>query len=126
MSIHIYRKTGWVGTVGSLNLLVNDEKRKKIGNNEWVEIFEQEATIQTSTFGMKSNKVEVEDGDQLLLTSTFWGLYVYTLLLILLIASGFIRNSFLSGITLLLAILMLISVFIPGAHQQIEKIKDIE
>lgn len=29
MSIHLYRKTGWVGTFGSLHVLVDDKKERK-------------------------------------------------------------------------------------------------
>ena len=70
---------------------------------------------------MKSNKIEAKDGDQLLLTSTFWGLYGFTLLLILLVVNGFIQNVYFAGFMLFYAIAMGISVFFPGVHQKIEK-----
>lgn len=123
MTIQVHRKTGWVGMFGNIQLLVNGEKNKKISNNETIDMYlpEEDATIQASTFGMKSNPIEVKDGDQLLLKSTFWGLYGFTFMIILVLINPFIQNMFLSGFSLFYAIIMFITVFIPGMHQRLEK-----
>lgn len=123
MSIQVHRKTGWVGMFGNLQVLVNGDKNKKVSNNETIDIHipEEGATIQASTFGMKTNEIEVKDGDQLLLKSTFWGLYGFTFMIILMLINPFVRNIYLSGFALFYAIIMFITGFIPGMHQRLEK-----
>lgn len=128
MSIKIERKTGWVGTFGNLQLLVNGKKNTKIRNNKSIEIIipKEGATLQASTWGMKSNELLVQDGDQLLLKSTFWGSYGYAFMFFLIICAPYIQNIYISGFALAYAIIMFITVFIPGIHQKLERINAVE
>lgn len=123
MSIQIHRKTGWVGMFGNLQVLVNGDKNKKISNNETIDLHipEAGAKVQASTFGMKTNEIKVKDGDQLLLKSTFWGLYGFTFMFLLLFINPFIQDMYFNGFVLFYTMIMFITAFIPGMHQRLEK-----
>lgn len=120
----VYRDTGWVGMLGGIGLTLNGNKVAKIYNKEWLEIplVDNQATLQTSTFGQKSNKIEVNDSEDCILSTTIWGSYGIGLMLVLLVLSTLLRNSFLSATVLIFASVLLITAFIPGLHHKLEKL----
>ncbi len=101
-----------------------ENKVAKIYNKEWLEIplVDNQATLQTSTFGQKSNKIEVNDSEDYILSTTIWGSYGIGLMLVLLVLSTLLRNSFLSATVLIFASVLLITAFIPGLHHKLEKL----
>ena len=77
MTVKIKRNTGLVGSMGTFNVLVNGEKTETLPNTEILEleIPDDEAVIQLSQLGVKTNEMNVKDGDRLEVSTTFWGKY---------------------------------------------------
>lgn len=68
MSVKIKRNTGWVGQFPNFNIIINGEKVEEVGNNDTIqiEIPDEEATLQVSQWGIKSNEIIVNDGEKVL------------------------------------------------------------
>lgn len=97
MGVKIRRKTGFIGTATKLSIKVDGEKVDKIIPNESKEIKlpKNRATIQIKHFGMKSNKLEVKDGQQLEITIKEWAKYAMFLPVILSpLVESFIDSSY--------------------------------
>ncbi len=123
--IEVYRETGWVGMISGVHLLLNGQKAEKIHNREYRELplVDDEAILQTSTFGQKSNKVKVTDGDDLTLSTTFLGSYGVGLFVVMVILRVLLESVYLTAGTLLLGVILFITGFIPGLHHKLEKSK---
>lgn len=96
MAITIKRKTSWIGTGSAVTLKVNGNNAGKIANHEemQVEIPEKSATLHVSQFGGKSQKIRVEDGDKIELTTTKMSVTLYYLFFICLYVAGFSISNF--------------------------------
>ena len=75
MAITIKRNTGWTGIASKIQIRLNGEKVASVEQNQHieVEIPEDKANLQVTQLGFlgsKSNKIEVNDGDVIEITST--------------------------------------------------------
>lgn len=86
MSITIKRNTGWQGMASKMQIKVNGEKVARVeekGQTE-VELLGNRAYLQVTQSGVKSNEIEVKDGDIVEITSTklyrmSWPLFIITM-----------------------------------------------
>lgn len=104
MTVKIKRNTGSVGPMGTFNVLVNGEKTATLPDTEILEleIPDDEAVIQLSQMGVKTNEMNVKDGDRLEVSTTFWGKYGIILIISLFFISDlFARDVIRYGIFLL-------------------------
>lgn|SRR5699024_671907 len=107
MTIKIKRKTGLLGTLSKFNVKINGEKRGTLENEEILEleIPDGETVLQLTQFGVKTNEINVKDGDRLKVSTTTWGIYGTLMVIFLFIVSGlFIPGVIRYGIVLLYVI----------------------
>ncbi|MGQ7461780.1 hypothetical protein ACTGZQ_04420 [Streptococcus suis] len=85
MSITITRDTGVVGTDGKLYLLVNGQTAGSVGNKETITLKLTGKTAQFAVRGDKKSTIEVENGDQITITSNklYFSIYIISLLAII-------------------------------------------
>lgn len=124
MSITIKRNTGWEGSSTKMKIIVNGEKVAAINKNQTleVELYGAENSLKVRQFGMRSNEIEVRDGD--ILEVKFKG--SYKVLFPLIIAITFIMSVILDlpykSNILPVHILFVIITFVPKGFI-IKKIK---
>ncbi len=95
MSIKITRKSGWMGMASKIKIFLDEKEVGKIAQDETMtlELEKPESILGLKQFGMKSNKITVKDGDNLVIKP---GKYS-NILFILLIAFVFIIIAFLQN-----------------------------
>ena len=96
MSITIKRNTGWIGMALKIQIKVNGEKTAKVKEQEHAEINlpGDRAYLQVTQAGIKSNEIEVKDGDIVEITSTkLYRMSLYLLIITVTILNILIRNS---------------------------------
>lgn len=133
MTVRIKRNTGMVGQFPTFNIIVDDEKIEEIGHNDTlqVEIPNEEAVLQVSQWGVKSNELTIDDGEEVEIYTTGWGKYsIFVFMFALLLTNLF--SAFVSPVTtstfrltipILLAVLIGISaLMIRGLHYKIRKL----
>lgn len=88
MAITITRDTGAVGAAGKLYLLVNGQTVGSVGNKETVVLKLTGKTAQFAVRGDKKSTIEVENGDQITITSNklYFSIYIISLLAIIALA----------------------------------------
>lgn len=115
MSVTIKRKTGWFGMGVKIAIKLNNEKVAKIGYDQEIEldIPSKGAQLKVSQQGVKSNELEVKDGDIVEITTLKWGYLIVFLPSILVLLPIFSVNTFLRFfvITLLFSSLLFINAF---------------
>lgn len=128
MIVRVKRNTGLGGMLGKIGIYVNDQKSKKIAYNQQidVQVLEKHSTLQVKQLWEKSNKINVSPGDIVVIKQTFISKYpVFIILLVNILATLFIDDfttrSYISGISLILLIVLIIISFIPGTGMRIRK-----
>lgn len=104
MTIQIKRETGLLGGFSKFSVKINGKKRGTLENEEilQLEIPDDEAVLQLTQFGVKTNEINVKDGDRLKVSTTTWGIYGKMMCIFLFIISGlYIPNVIGYGIVLL-------------------------
>jgi len=104
MTVKIKRNTDFVGTMAKFKVIVNGEKVGTIGHEEFleVEIPDDEAVIQLSQMGVRTNEMNVKDGDRLEVSTSNWGKYgVFAVIFLFLISRLFAPNVIRYGLFLL-------------------------
>ncbi|HEL2253458.1 hypothetical protein ACTJ5V_02640 [Streptococcus suis] len=88
MSITITRDTGAIGAAGKLHLLVNGQTAGSVGNKETITLKLTGKTAQFAVKGDKKSTIEVENGDQITITSNklYFSIYIISLLAIIALA----------------------------------------
>ncbi|HEL1583783.1 TPA: hypothetical protein TXJ06_000478 [Streptococcus suis] len=88
MAITITRDTGAVGAAGKLYLLVNGQTVGSVGNKETVVLKLTGKTAQFAVRGDKKSIIEVQNGDQITITSNklYFSIYIISLLAIIALA----------------------------------------
>ncbi|HEL2382858.1 TPA: hypothetical protein U0431_001089 [Streptococcus suis] len=88
MSITITRDTGAIGAAGKLHLLVNGQTAGSVGNKETITLKLTDKTAQFAVKGDKKSTIEVENGDQITITSNklYFSIYIISLLAIIVLA----------------------------------------
>lgn len=126
MSITIKRNTGWQGMALKMQIKVNGERVARVeekGQAE-VELPGDRAYLQVTHSGVKSNEIEVKDGDTVEITST----KLYRMSLPLLITTMTILNILIQNLTyrliaiIIIGILHIVSLsFIDGFHLKVSE-----
>ncbi len=92
MLITIKRDTGLMGSASKIQIKVNGEKLASVMDKQHiaVDIPHDKANVKVTQFGVKSNEVEVKDGDTLKITSTTFNRLGFPLLSIIVFLTFFI------------------------------------
>lgn len=90
MSITVKRSTGWEGSATKMQIIVNGEKVTTINKNQIleVELHGVKNSLKVRQFGVRSNEIEVRDGDILEVKYKRW----YQAMFPLMIAITFIMS----------------------------------
>ncbi len=74
MSVLVRRNTGWQGSASKIQIQINGEKIDSVGDNQEVNVRlpDGKAQLNVTQFGVKSNEIEIEDGDIIDITVTRW------------------------------------------------------
>ncbi len=124
MSITIKRNTGWLGMASKMQIKVNGEKVARVEENgqAQVELPGDRAYLQATQSRVKSNEIEVKDGDIVEITSTkFYRMSFLLFIITMTILNILIRNSTYRLIAIIIiGILYTVSLFfIDGFHLKV-------
>ena len=120
MSITVVRRTGLIGTILKMTIKINCERVAKIANGQKLEMVIPNNVVQicVTQSGVKSNTIEVKDGERVQIKSNKWSNRIYVLYYIIFITGLFTSNSLYKSIALLVILLLgFILLFIVNAFQ---------
>ncbi|MDN5371355.1 MAG: hypothetical protein PWR19_401 [Carnobacterium sp.] len=120
MSITVVRRTGLIGTILKMTIKINGERVAKIANGQKLEMAIPNNVVQicVTQSGVKSNTIEVKDGERVQIKSNKWSNRIYVLYYIIFITGLFTSNSLYKSIALLVILLLgFILLFIVNAFQ---------
>ena len=115
MSITIKRNTGWQGMGTRIQILVNGEKVASVSGKQQVEVElpGNKAHLKVTQTGIKSNEIEVQDGDIIEITQTRLHRMSFPLMMVIMFFTIFIPSLTYRFIaTISLGGLLTISLFI--------------
>ena len=118
MSITVVRRTGLIGTILKMTIKINGERVAKIANGQKLEMSIPNNVVQicVTQSGVKSNTIEVKDGERVQIKSNKWSNRIYVLYYIIFITGLFTSNSLYKSIALLVILLLgFILLFIVNA-----------
>lgn len=123
MAITIKRNTGWIGSISKIKIKLNGEKVASVVNNQQIEVElpDNKAFIKAVQQGVKSNEIEVQNGDILEIKTTLWNKASLPLIIVLLSLSNLIFDSTHQIIAdIFIAIFSIVSILlIDGFHLEI-------
>lgn len=120
MSITVVRRTGLIGTILKMTIKIHGERVAKIANGQKLEMSIPNNVVQicVTQSGVKSNTIEVKDGERVQIKSNKWSNRIYVLYYIIFITGLFTSNSLYKSIALLVILLLgFILLFIVNAFQ---------
>ena len=120
MSITVVRRTGLIGTILKMTIKINGERVAKIANGQKFEMSIPNSVVQicVTQSGVKSNTIEVKDGELVQIKSNKWSNRIYVLYYIIFITGMFTSNPLYKSIALLVILLLsFILLFIVNAFQ---------
>ncbi|MER2131840.1 MAG: hypothetical protein ABS896_05350 [Carnobacterium inhibens] len=120
MSITVVRRTGLIGTILKMTIKINGERVAKIANGQKLEMSIPNNVVQicVTQSGVKSNTIEVKDGERVQIKSNKWSNRIYVLYYIIFITGLFTSNSLYKSIALLVILLLgFILLFIVNSFQ---------
>lgn len=125
MSITITRDTGAIGAAGKLQLLVNGQTAGSIGNKETITLKLTGKTAQFAVKGDKKSTIEVQNGDQITITSNKLYFSIYIISLLAIIALAFLKfapfvEMVIAGVAL---VVFLVSNFLLPRFQLLKQTK---
>lgn len=114
MAVTIKRKTGGAGAGSKMAIKVNGEKVAKIAHQQAIElnIPGESALIKVEQFGIKSNEIEVRNGDAVKITTAKITYFTVLSLLIYIIVSSFDQMAAYSTLARTIFIILFITNFI--------------
>ena len=115
MSITIKRNTGWFGMATQIQIKVNGEKIASIADKQHVEVElpDNKANLKVMQTGIKSNEIEVQDGDIIEIRQTRWHLMSFSLMMAVMFLTIFIPSlTYRLIATLSLGVLLIINLFL--------------
>ena len=94
MAITIVRRTGIIGMAGTIAIKINGKKVDKVKTEQQIEVNipNDSVKLQVSQSGMRSNELEVSDGETIEITTPKWSSLILFLLIILPSLLNFIPN----------------------------------
>ena len=120
MSITVVRRTGLIGTILKMTIKINGERVAKIANGQKLEMSIPNNVVQicVTQSGVKSNTIEVKDGERVQIKSNKWSNRIYVLYYIIFITGIFTSNPLYKSIALIvITLLCFILLFIVNAFQ---------
>lgn len=92
MTVKIKRNTGWLGIATSIKIILNGEKVAKVSENSQVEVIlpDEKSYLKIRHSGVKSNEIEVKDGDVIEIKRRRWYTWSFILFLIAMILPSFV------------------------------------
>lgn len=120
MSITVVRRTGLIGTILKITIKINGERVAKIANGQKLELSIPNSAVQlcVTQSGVKSNTIEVKDGERVQIQSNKWSNRIYTLYYIIFVFGLFTSNLLYKSIALLvITLLSFMLLFIVNAFQ---------
>ena len=120
MSITVVRRTGLIGTILKMTIKINGERVAKIANGQKLEMSIPNNVVQicVTQSGVKSNTIEVKDGERVQIKTNKWSNRIYVLYYIIFITGISASNPLYKSIALLVIILLsFILFFIVNAFQ---------
>lgn len=89
MAITINRNTGWNGWFLETQIILDGDKIQTIGENQTLklDLESPKALLKVKQFGIKSNEIEVKDGDVLEIKSSLWYRRVIPIMIIIQVLS---------------------------------------
>lgn len=92
MTVKIKRNTGWLGIATSIKIILNGEKVAKVSENSQVEVIlpDKKSYLKIRHSGVKSNEIEVKDGDVIEIKRRRWYTWSFILFLIAMILPSFV------------------------------------
>lgn len=115
MSITIKRNTGWFGMGTQIQIKVNGEKIAIVADKQHVEVElpDNKAHLKVTQTGIKSNEIEVQDGDIIEILQTRWHLMSFPLMMAVMFFTIFIPGlTYRLIATLSLGVFFIISLFL--------------
>lgn len=128
MTVKIIRNTGFLGMGSSFRVLVNEEKRQKVKNDQTIviNIPSSPTKIQVTQYGVKSKEMLVDSGDEVEITTRLIGKLFLPLLILSSLMQTLISNlsirTVISANLLFVSIVLGICFLIPGAIFQLKKV----
>lgn len=128
MTVKIIRNTGFLGMGSSFRVLVNEEKRQKVKNDQTVviNIPSSPTKIQVTQYGVKSKEMLVDSGDEVEITTRLIGKLFLPLLILSSLMQTLISNlsirTVISANLLFVSIVLGVCFLIPGAIFQLKKV----
>lgn len=120
MAITIKRNTGWMGGATDIQIRLNGEKAARVMENQTVEVelLGDKAYIKATQFGIKSNEIEVKDGDILEITTKRWRKISFYIIIVAFVLTSFILEpTYRIAVFIPLLVLSTINTFlIEGFH----------
>ena len=115
MSIKIKRSTGWEGSATKMQIIVNGEKLATINKNEIleVELPSDKNSLKVRQFGVRSNEIEVKDGDILEVKYKVWYQAIFPLIIAITFIMSVVLDLPYNSRILPVHILFVIITFIP-------------
>ena len=120
MSITVVRRTGLIGTILKMTIKINGERVAKIANGQKLKMSIPNSVVQicVTQSGVKSNTIEVKDGERVQIKTNKWSNRIYVLYYIIFITGISASNPLYKSIALLVIILLsFILFFIVNAFQ---------
>ncbi len=120
MTITVVRRTGLMGTILKMTIKINGERVAKIANGQKLELSIPNSAVQicVTQTGVKSNTIDVKDGERVQIKSNRWSNRIYALYYIFFTTGLFTSNSLYKIIALSVIIpLSFILLFIVNAFQ---------
>lgn len=94
MAVTVVRRTGIIGMAGTIAIKINGEKVGKVKTEQQIEVDlpNNKARLNVSQFGVRSNELEVNDGEIIELTTPKWSSPILFSIILLPSISNFIPN----------------------------------
>ena len=124
MAITIVRRTGIIGMAGTIAIKINGKKVDKVKTEQQIEVNipNDSVRLQVSQSGMRSNELEVSDGETIEITTPKWSSLILFLLIILPSLLNFIPNYQFSIMGIIIYSFIVIILFSAVKWYRIKKI----
>lgn len=124
MAITIVRRTGIIGMAGTIAIKINGKKVDKIKTEQQIkiDITNDSVRLQVSQTGVRSNELEVSDGEKIEITTPKWSSFILFLLIILPSLLKFIPNYKFSMLGIIVYSVIVIIMFSVMKWYRIKKI----
>ncbi|TVT29412.1 hypothetical protein FO441_03775 [Salinicoccus cyprini] len=121
MAVKILRRTGWMGSLLSLNIKIDDEKitALRFDEKKEIDIPNDDMEIRVAQFGSSSNRITVDDGDTVMIrTPIVSHVLMYSFFLFLILSFIFSITLFSNPwIFITVAVILLMLEFITDQYR---------